>query len=65
MSDSVLIPGLGHSLFEDGSWRPTDETATVDPVYEEPRTKAARRKAEEESKRIERLHRIWEAMAYR
>lgn len=60
----IRIPGLGHSLSEDGLWIVTDSTAKPDYVEPQPRTKAAKKKAEEESIKAERLRAIWKAMAY-
>lgn len=61
----IKIPGLGHSLDEDGLWIVTDSTAKPDYEPPTPRTKTEIRKAEEDALKAERLRAIWKAMAYR
>lgn len=64
MSSPVRIPGLGYSLHEDGRWLDEEGKEERGELRSVPSTKAARRKAEEDSIKAERLRALWKAMAY-
>ena len=61
----VRIPGLGHSLMEDGTWQPTSVNPTLGYKFRDPAKTPTSRKAERQADERGHMATLWQALADR